>query len=53
MMDVNEVIAAYVEKFGGWPMFLFMSADDEFIVEKLQEAIDNGMPISAEDDVVY
>ncbi len=52
-MNVDEVIAAYVDKFGGWPMFLFMSADDEFIIEKLQEAIDSGVPISAEDGVVF
>lgn len=52
-MGVDEVIDRYVEKFGGWPAMLFMGAEDDYIIDKLQKAIDDGEPIEATGDDIY
>lgn len=38
-MTAEKAIEAYSARFGGWPDFLFMGADDDYIVEKLTEAL--------------
>jgi hypothetical protein len=52
-MTADEAIRLYMEKFGGFPAFLFMGASDEVIISKVQEAIKTGQEIEASDDNVY
>lgn len=42
MKKVDEVIAAYEKKFGGYPAFLLMGADDEEIISALSECLKTG-----------
>ena len=48
-MTVDEVKAAYIEKFGGYPSFLLMGADDDVIIEKLTKCIETGEELDVED----
>ena len=48
-MGVEEVKAKYIEMFGGYPSFLLMGADDEYIVEVLTKCIESGKDLEAED----
>ena len=41
-MTVNEVIAKYEEKFGGYPAFLLMGATDDEIIAALKPCIESG-----------
>ena len=54
-MDVEEVKAKYIEMFGGYPAFLLMGADDDYIKEKLSECIRTGKELEPDEDedVVY
>ena len=53
-MTVEEVIAAYTEKFGGYPAFLLMGADDKEIIRLLSECIQNGHELEPpEEDAIY
>ena len=47
-MDAQEIINAYIEKFGGVPMFL-MGAPEEVILEKLAKAVEEGIELTPED----
>ncbi len=50
----EEAIKLYVEKFGGYPEYLFMGASEETIKNKIIEALKSGKEITAEDkDVDY
>ena len=46
-MSVDEAISAYTEKFGGFPTFLFMGAEDEEIVKAVKKALKTGEEIEA------
>lgn len=52
-MTAEQAIAAYTEKFGGWPYFLMMGADDDYIVECVEEALRTGEEIEAEEGKIY
>lgn len=47
-MTRQEAEAAYIEKFGGYPSFLLMGADDETIVEKLSKCLETGKELEPE-----
>lgn len=51
---VDEVKAKYIEMFGGYPSFLLMGADDDYIIEKLTQCIESGTELEPENpDDVY
>lgn len=52
-MTVEEVKKAYIEKFGGYPSFLLMGADDQTIIEKLSKCIETGEELEPEEDDIY
>ena len=47
-MTAQEAIEIYTEKYGGFPYFLFLGADDETIVKAVEEAMAKGEKIHAE-----
>ena len=52
-MTVEEVKQAYIDKFGGYPSFLLMGADDQTIIELLSECLRTGKELEAEEDLMY
>lgn len=52
-MTAEEAIAKYTEKFGGYPAFLLMGADDNEIVETLMECVRTGKELEPEEDGDY
>lgn len=44
---IGDLIKMYVQKFGGFPYFLFMGASDESIKEAILESLKTGKEISA------
>ena len=53
-MILKEAKDKYIEMFGGFPEFLFMGADEDYVVEKIEEALKTGKEIEPEfDDVDY
>lgn len=53
MIKVEEAIEAYTKKFGGYPAFLLMGADDDYIVETLMKCVETGEELEAEPEDVY
>ena len=49
-MTVEEVIKAYEERFGGYPAFLLMGADDAVIIEKLSRCLEEDEELEPDDD---
>ena len=53
-MTLEEVKQAYIDKFGGYPSFLLMGADDNEIKAALQRCLDTGEELEAPNpDDVY
>lgn len=52
-MTRDEAIAAYADRFGGFPYFLFMGAGDEAVVEAVEKALSDGEPVRPEEGRVY
>ena len=53
-MTVEEVKAAYIEKFGGYPSFLLMGADDDEIISALTKCLETGKELEPDDtDDIY
>ena len=53
-MTVEEVKKAYIEKFGGYPAFLLMGAEDDFIIEALSKCLETGKEYEPpEEDAIY
>ena len=48
-MTVEDVRAAYIKKFGGYPSFLLMGADDETIIKKLSKCLETGEELEPEE----
>lgn len=44
-MTYDEARALYIEKFGGFPDFLFMGADESEVLPYIQEALKSGKEI--------
>ena len=53
MSKVDEVIKAYEDKFGGYPSFLLMGADDEEIIKALSKCLETGKELEMDTDDVY
>ena len=53
MSKVEKVIQEYTEKFGGYPAFLLMGADDDYIIETLTKCIETGEELEAEPEDIY
>ena len=49
-MTAQEVIDKYTEMFGGWPEFMFMDADDDYIVQELLPCIESGKEYDGGED---
>ncbi|MDE6020825.1 MAG: hypothetical protein K2H01_07520 [Ruminococcus sp.] len=45
-MTADEAIDLYIEKFGGFPFFMFMGSDDTTIIETIKKSIETEMPIA-------
>ena len=52
-MTLEEVKQAYIDKFGGYPSFLLMGADEETIIEELTKCLESGKELGADEDVIY
>lgn len=53
MNELERVKQEYIDKFGGYPAFLLMGADDNYIIEALRKAIDSGEELSGADEDIY
>lgn len=49
----DDAINAYTERFGGFPYYLFMGADDDVIIDDVVKALELDREIEAEEGVVY
>ena len=49
----EDAINAYTERFGGFPYFLFMGAEEDVIIDAVVKALETDREIEAEDGVVY
>lgn len=53
-MTANEAKQKYIDRFGGFPEFLFMSASDDSIIKAVEKALKDNEEIEPEyDDGVY
>lgn len=52
-MTRKEAIDMYKERYGGFPIFLFMGASDEFIIEAVRKSLESGEKIEAEKGRIY
>ncbi len=53
-MTYEEAEKRYIEKFGGFPYFLFMGAEKSYILPYILEALETGKEIEPpDDDVIY
>ena len=49
----DDAISAYTERFGGFPYFLFMGAEEDYIISEVVKALETDREIEAEDGVIY
>lgn len=49
----DDAISAYAERFGGFPYFLFMGAEEDYIISEVVKALELDREIEAEEGVVY
>lgn len=49
----DDAISAYTERFGGFPYYLFMGADEDYIISEVVKALETDREIEAEEGVVY
>ena len=49
----EDAISAYTERFGGFPYFLFMGAEEDYIISEVVKALETDREIEAEEGVVY
>ena len=49
----EELISEYVNKFGGFPYFLFMGAEDNVIISAIEKALKENKEISVDDEKDY
>ena len=49
----NDAISAYTERFGGFPYYLFMGADGDYIISEVVKALETDREIEAEEGVIY
>ena len=59
MIDIYDIeteedaINAYTERFGGFPYFLFMGAEEDVIIDAVVKALETDREIDAEEGIVY
>ena len=49
----DDAISAYTERFGGFPYYLFMGADGDYIISEVVKALETDREIEAEEGVIY
>lgn len=49
----NDAISAYTERFGGFPYYLFMGAEENVIIDAVVKALETDREIEAEEGVIY
>lgn len=49
----DDAISAYTERFGGFPYYLFMGAEEDYIISEVVKALETDREIEAEDGVIY
>ena len=49
----EDAINAYTERFGGFPYFLFMGAEEDVIIDAVVKALETDREIEAEEGVIY
>ena len=49
----EDAINAYTDRFGGFPYFLFMGAEEDVIIDAVVKALETDREIEAEDGVIY
>lgn len=49
----EDAIDAYAERFGGFPYYLFMGAEEDVIIDAVVKALETDREIEADDGVVY
>ena len=45
----DDAISAYAERFGGFPYFLFMGAEEDVIIDAVVKALETDRDIEVED----
>lgn len=49
----DDAISAYVERFGGFPYYLFMGSEEDVIIDDVVKALELDREIEAEEGVIY
>lgn len=49
----DDAISAYTDRFGGFPYYLFMGAEEDYIISEVVKALETDREIEAEEGVVY
>lgn len=49
----DDAISAYSERFGGFPYYLFMGAEEDSIIDAVVKALETDREIEVEDGVIY
>ena len=50
----DDAISAYVDRFGGFPYYLFMGSEEDVVIDAVVKALETDREIEAEDDeVIY
>ena len=49
----KDAINAYTERFGGFPYFLFMGAEEDYIISEVVKALELDREIEPEEGVIY
>ena len=49
----DDAISAYTERFGGFPYFIFMGAEEDVIIDAVVNALETDREIEAEEGVIY
>ena len=49
----EDAINAYTERFGGFPYYLFMGAEEDVIIDTVVKALETDREIEAEEGVIY
>lgn len=49
----DDAISEYAKRFGGFPYFLFMGAEEDYIISEVVKALETDREIEAEEGVIY
>ena len=48
----DEAIDAYIDRFGGFPNFIFMGSPDDFVIDEVVKALETDRMIEPKNDEV-